>query len=74
MKNTDEIDFWFFGQTSVSKPAVLGLMFLTGAILGFILGRSRKRYSLNEPISVDEVGEAGTNKSNLSEEDREYIS
>lgn len=42
MKNTDEVTFWIFGNRSIPKLAVLGVMFGTGLILGYMAGRPRK--------------------------------
>lgn len=42
MKNTDEVNFWIFGDRSIPKLAVLGVMFGTGLILGYMAGRPRK--------------------------------
>jgi len=68
MKNTDEVNFWLFGDTSVPKLAVLGVMFLSGAVVGFMLGRPRRRNTDSE-----ELGEAPAERT-LSQEDRDYIS
>ena len=43
MKNMDEVNFWIFGTRTVPKLAVLGTMFFIGVIVGFLLGRPRKR-------------------------------
>ncbi len=42
MKNTEEVNFWIFGNHSVPKLAVLGVMFAIGFILGYLAGRPRK--------------------------------
>lgn len=42
MKNTDEVNFWIFGNHSVPKLAVLGVMFGVGLILGYLVGRPKK--------------------------------
>ncbi|NEU08097.1 hypothetical protein GZH53_07205 [Flavihumibacter sp. R14] len=68
MKNTDEVDFWLFGDRSVPKLAVLGVMFLSGAIVGFILGRPRRRSTTDDHFPED------LTKKTLSQEDRDYIS
>ena len=68
MKNTDEVNFWLFGDTSVPKLAVLGVMFLSGAVVGFMVGRPRRRTTTSEELT-EERGE-----STLSQEDRDYIS
>jgi hypothetical protein len=76
MKNTDEVDFWLFGDTSLPKLAVLGVMFFAGAVLGYMLGRPRKKAVLEEGVA-----ESGSrtlsnelDRDYLSDEDREYIS
>ena len=68
MKNTDEVNFWLFGDRSVPKLAVLGVMFLSGAIVGFMLGRPRRRNSTDEHLPEDRT------ERTLSQEDRDYIS
>ena len=68
MKNTDEVNFWLFGDTSVPKLAVLGVMFFSGAVVGYMLGRPRRRI-----IETDESTNNEPQKS-LSQEDRDYIS
>lgn len=78
MNNTDEINFWLFGNTKIPKLAILGLMFGLGLILGFIAGRPSKNSRKNlinhsETANNDNV-EAGENdQDSLSDEDREYI-
>lgn len=51
MKNTEEVNFWIFGNHSVPKLAVLGVMFGIGLILGYLAGRPRKHK--HELISED---------------------
>ncbi|MFC3196934.1 hypothetical protein ACFOET_04830 [Parapedobacter deserti] len=43
MKNMDEVNFWIFGTRTVPKLAVLATMFFIGAIVGYLLGRPKKR-------------------------------
>jgi anaerobic C4-dicarboxylate transporter len=74
MKNTDEINFWFFGETSISKLAVLSVMFFTGAVVGFMLGRPQKKHIKDEDIEEDEASLNKPHTPFLSEEDRDYIS
>ena len=73
MKNTDEVNFWIFGDTYVSKLAILGVMFALGFIIGVMIARPRKK-----PAAIENPDESTTgpkdNPSNLSDEDREYIS
>lgn len=42
MKNTEEVNFWIFGNHSFSKITVMGGMLGVGLIVGFIAGRGRK--------------------------------
>ena len=78
MKNTDEVTFWVFGNRSVPKLAVLGVMFGTGLVLGYLLGKPKRKKDIilpqvieEENISYDpEVEE----KKWISPEDEEYIS
>lgn len=78
MNNTEEINFWFFGNTSIPKLAILGVVFFLGLIIGFMAGRpSRKQKT--DPFDDYEDGESADDnsfrkpQSNLSDEDREYI-
>ena len=68
MKNTDEVNFWLFGDTSVSKLAILGVMFFAGSVVGFIIGRPRRRVVTEEDQTEERV------ERTLSQEDRDYIS
>lgn len=76
MNNTDEIQFWIFGNAKIPKLAVLGFMFGLGAIVGYIAGRPGKR-SNNDNDLEDHDNEPNErskeNESQLSDEDREYI-
>lgn len=78
MKNTDEVNFWIFGEFLVSKLAILGVMFGLGLFTGFLIGRPRKRLlnrEYNDRVQNsfrDEQEDSETNY--LSDEDREYIS
>ncbi len=70
MKNMDEVDFWIFGTRSVPKLAVLGTMFFIGAVVGFLVGRPKKKYhdegsEINDPSF--EV------KNPLNQNDNDYI-
>lgn len=75
MNNTDEVDFWLFGDARIPKLAILGTMFGLGLIVGFVLGRPRRKI-------VEEIGYKDENvtrsnsdarQSTLTEEDRDYI-
>ncbi|UKT62319.1 lipopolysaccharide assembly protein LapA domain-containing protein [Pedobacter mucosus] len=73
MVNTEPVDFNFLVTTvAVSKLLVIGICIIIGFIIGFIAGRPRKTVSSyddeiekNQPVS---------NKKELSDEDRNYIS
>ncbi len=78
MNNTDEINFWLFGNARIPKLAILGLMFGLGLIIGFIAGRPGKN---SQKISNNDFDPSPYNSSDssvkdqdlLSDEDREYI-
>ncbi len=53
MKNMDEVNFWIFGIRTVPKLAVLGTMFFIGVIVGFLLGRPKRRGSSAEQPTDD---------------------
>ncbi|SDH62409.1 Protein of unknown function [Pedobacter terrae] len=73
MVNTEPVDFNFLVTTvPVSKLLVIGVCIIIGFIIGFVVGRPRKTVSSyddeierNQPVS---------NKKELSDEDRDYIS
>ncbi len=74
MNNTDEIDFWIFGVARIPKLAILGAMFVTGFVLGFLAGRPRKNnITVHEHPSAPADFEPEDNRSKLSDEDRDYI-
>jgi hypothetical protein len=76
MNNTDEIDFWIFGDAIIPKLAVLGFMFGLGLIVGFLAGRPGKKSVVKDYPENDEDQniEPYTGKQDqLSDEDREYI-
>lgn len=75
MKNTDEVRFWIFGDTDIPKLAVLGTMFGLGLIVGYMLGRPRKKIILNEyPEENGDLDETNPPfKKPLTDEDRDYI-
>jgi hypothetical protein len=76
MNNTDEIQFWIFGNAKIPKLAVLGFMFGLGSIVGYLAGRPRKKIN-NEQYFEDDDNqkniEIKENERSLSDEDREYI-
>ncbi|HEY1008619.1 MAG: hypothetical protein ACO1NS_16505 [Daejeonella sp.] len=72
MNNTDEIDFWIFGDARMPKLAVLGSMFGLGLIIGFLAGRPRKKNQAVEEEQKYPASNTSTTQE-LSSEDREYI-
>ena len=75
MKNTDEVDFWLFGDTRLPKLAVLGFVFFTGLIVGYILARPRKKLASTDNSLEDLPKNSlrSDDRDYLSDEDREYI-
>lgn len=78
MNNTDEIQFWIFGNAQIPKLAILGFMFGLGAIVGYMAGRPKSK-SRDEDNFSDEESDyqdknSDLNQRNLSDDDREYIS
>ncbi|MFM6954394.1 MAG: hypothetical protein ACKOWL_05350 [Sphingobacteriaceae bacterium] len=68
MNNTEEVGFWLFGDTKISKLAIVGGMFFAGWLIGFLMGKSGKK-----PTDSREFEEYEEDQSGLSQEDREYI-
>ena len=75
MVNNDAVEFDFIiGQpVEVSKLIVIGICIVIGFILGYLAGRPRKTYSSYNDEIDDNIDEE-LPKSNLSDEDRDYIS
>lgn len=77
MKNTDEVKFWIFGDRHVPKLAVLGIMFGTGLVLGYLAGRPRKKEDvLTDNAYIHDEITPHTEEDNdswISPEDDEYI-
>lgn len=78
MNNTDEINFWLFGNARIPKLAILGFMFGLGLIIGFMAGRPGKNYEKKSTNDSEELPHNGTDNADrepdfLSDEDREYI-
>jgi len=76
MNNTDEIQFWIFGNAKIPKLAVLGFMFGLGSVVGYLAARPRKKINSERDFEDNEdYGNIGNkeNEKNLSDEDREYI-
>lgn len=73
MVNTEPVDFDFLVTTlPVSKLLVIGICIIIGFIIGFVVGRPRKTVSSYD----DEIerNQSVSNKKELSDEDRDYIS
>ena len=73
MVNTEPVDFDFLVTTvAVSKLLVIGICIIIGFIIGFVVGRPRKTVSSYD----DEIqkNQSISNKKELSDEDRDYIS
>ncbi len=74
MKNQDEVPVWLFGEARISKLAIFGVMFGLGFIIGVLIARPRKKSASTE-VSEENKNDVNPEKpSNLSDEDREYIS
>ena len=73
--NNDKVLFNFIvvSDVYVSKLIVIGICILIGFILGFLVGRPRKTVSSYDP-DIEKADIEIENKSNLSDEDRDYIS
>lgn len=71
MKNMGYVDFWIFGTRSVPTLAVLAIMFFMGGIVGFLLGRPKKKPTTGIPQDgpPDNIGSYKP----LDDEDRDYI-
>ncbi|WP_145860711.1 LapA family protein [Pedobacter suwonensis] len=72
--NSDEVPFNFIvaNDVQVSKLIVIGVCIIVGFIIGFVVGRPKKTVSSYD----DEIerNQTVSNKKELSDEDREYIS
>ena len=68
INNTDAVHFWFFGETEISKLAIIGVVFFAGWLIGFFMGKSGTK-----PKEKTEFEEYEEDDSGLSHEDREYI-
>lgn len=66
MNNTEDIHFWLFGDTKISKLTILGTMFVVGFIVGALVARPTKKIISTE-FDQEEI------QSSLSDEDRAYI-
>ncbi|KQM77114.1 hypothetical protein ASE74_17805 [Pedobacter sp. Leaf216] len=73
MVNTEPVDFDFLVATvPVSKLLVIGICIIIGFIIGFVVGRPRK--TLSSYDDEIEKHQPVSNKKELSDEDRDYIS
>ncbi|MDB5012976.1 MAG: hypothetical protein JWQ25_1178 [Daejeonella sp.] len=73
MNNTDEVNFWIFGQAKIPMLTIMGFMLFSGLVAGFLLGRP-KRKSGTPPSAESENHSLDQKNTELSDEDREYIS
>ncbi len=76
MNNTDEMDFWIFGEARIPKLTVLGSMFGLGLIFGFLIGRPRKKIIVapyEEEKGLEKNHQDTIVDTSLSDEDRDYI-
>ncbi len=78
MNNTDEVNFWIFGDSKIPKLTILGVMFGLGLIVGYLAGRPRRKEltSINDSpagLNKPHSDTAAQNADYLSEEDRDYI-
>lgn len=70
MINTDAVEFDFiFAKMNISKLLVVGVCTFIGFILGYWAGRPKTTVSTYDR----EIDGHDSNKSNLSDEDRDYI-
>lgn len=75
MKNSEEVEFWFFGLVKMPKLAMLGGMLIIGFIIGLLVARPKRRKVIINDHSTGPEDEPDSNRQGgLSEEDREYIS
>ena len=68
INNTDAVNFWFFGNSKISKLGIIGGVVVAGWLVGFLMGKSG-----NKPKEASEFEEYEEDESGLSHEDREYI-
>lgn len=73
MNNTEEIDFWIFGAAKIPKLAILGTMFGLGFVIGLVVAQPRKKESKHREPEF-EVTAPHEQRTQLSDEDRDYIS
>ena len=74
MKNTNEVQFWIFGEANIPKLAILGVMFALGFIVGALAVRPRKKVQIVKHYDEeDEAADQNPPKPTLSDEDRDYI-
>lgn len=81
MKNTDDVTFWLFSNMQAPKLAVMAGVYAIGLITGLLLRRSKKsKVIINEHsgtidnVNTNETYNYKKENTNLSDEDRDYIS
>ena len=75
VNNSGEMELWLFGVSKVSTLAVLGSVFGIGFLLGLIVrSPKRKTETLQDIEEENGLLSPQERKSNLSDEDKDYIS
>jgi len=71
MNNTDTVTFWIFGDVEIPKLAILGVLFILGFVLGFIVRGPRKR--LEQEFTIEKQNNnTQTNTAYLDSSDENY--
>lgn len=73
MKNMDEVNFWIFGNHSVSKLAVMGTLFILGVLVGWLLGKGRKKKDEPQTWEEEDQDPPLEISNTLNDEDADYI-
>ncbi len=74
MKNSEEVDFWFFGIVKLPKLAMMGIMLALGFVAGLLVARPRRKNIQIRDHSIAGETQEQPDPNGLSDEDREYIS
>jgi|SRR5690606_31891956 len=75
MNNTDTVTFWIFGNVEIPKLMILGILFILGFILGFVVRGPRKRleqeFTIEKPNlqSQSDITYLDSSDDNYSDED-----
>lgn len=77
MNNTDTVTFWIFGNVEIPKLAILGVLFILGFVLGFIVRGPRKRleqeFTIEKPNLSTQTDTKYLDSSEDDYSDDEYI-